>query len=77
MAKLTDVQDLQRRTSLKQRDSSFDHVTLLLANTRANRAARVGAGGRSLLDALPGEPRGALKALADGRDPGGSVVIAL
>lgn len=77
VTRLRDIQDVERRISLKRRDSDLDHVILLLANTRANRAARVGAAGRSLLAAFPVEPRLALDALADGRDPGGSAVIAL
>ncbi len=77
VTRLRDIQDIERRVSLKQRDSHTNHVILLLANTRANRAARVGAAGRSLLVAFPIEPRRALDALAKGRDPGGSAVIAL
>ena len=77
VTRLRDIQDLERRISLKQRDSDFDHVILLLANTRTNRGARVGAAGRSLLNAFPREPRAVLEALARGRDPGGSSVIAL
>ena len=48
--------------ALKQRDSDLDHVILLFANTQANRAARVGAAGRSLLDAYPVDARVALEA---------------
>jgi hypothetical protein len=77
VTRLRDIQDVERRMSLKRRDSDLDHVILLLTDTRANRAARVGAAGRSLLDAFPIEPRLALRALANGRDPGGSAVIAL
>jgi len=77
VTRLRDIQDIERRISLKQRDSDTDHVILLLANTRANRAARVGAAGRSLLRAFPIEPRHALDALAKGLDPGGSAILAL
>ena len=35
-----DLQALDRRLSLKQRDGGVDHVVLLLADTRANRAFR-------------------------------------
>jgi hypothetical protein len=77
VTRLTDIQELERRLALKRRDSDFDHVILLLANTRTNRDARVGAGGRSLLDAFPIKPRAVLEALADGRDPPGSSVITL
>lgn len=77
VTRLRDIQDTVRRIALKQRDSDLDHVILLLANTRANRAARVGAAGRSLLDAYPVDARTALEALTKGQDPGGSSVIAL
>ena len=77
VTRLRDVQDAQRRISLKQRDSRLDHVILLLANTRTNRAARVGAGGRALLEGFPVHPRDALAALGDGRDPGGSTIVLL
>lgn len=71
-----DLQALERRLSLKKRDGDVDHVLLLLADTRANRAFM-----REYGDALrvnyPVEGRGALAALAAGRDPGGSAVILL
>jgi hypothetical protein len=77
VTRLTDIQELERRVALKRRDSDFDHVILLLANTRTNRDARVGAGGRSLFEAFPIEPRAVLELLRGGRDPGGSSVIVL
>jgi len=62
--------------SLKQRDGGVDHVVLLLADTRANRAFR-----REFGDVLrvnyPVDGRVALAALAAGRDPGGGAVILL
>jgi transcriptional regulator with XRE-family HTH domain len=71
-----DLQALDRRLSLKKRDGDVDHVVLLLADTRANRALM-----REFGDALRvNYPLGghvALTALEAGRDPGGSAVILL
>lgn len=71
-----DAQALDRRIQLKLRDSLVDHVILLVAATRSNRAVlrelRLLLGPR-----FPIPPGHALDALANGRDPGGSSIIAL
>jgi hypothetical protein len=64
------------RVNLKQRDGELDHVILLIADTRANRAALLAAA-TELADAFPVPARDALKALAAGRAPGGNALIIL
>jgi transcriptional regulator with XRE-family HTH domain len=69
-----DMQSLDRRIALKLRDSGFEHVLLVLLDSAANRRlvrsgalpSRFGVAGRS-----------ALARLAEGRNPGGSVVVLL
>jgi transcriptional regulator with XRE-family HTH domain len=73
--RIRDVQALERRTSLKRRDTGTDRVILLIANTRANRAVMGLVGSPLIADALDG--RGILAALTAGRDPGGSGVVLL
>jgi transcriptional regulator with XRE-family HTH domain len=72
--RLLDAQALARRLALKRRDGDVDHVTLLVADTRGNRAVL-----RAFADALaadfPVPGARALAALSAGRDPGGSAVI--
>lgn len=73
--RIVDVQALERRISLKRRDSGIDKVILLLSETRTNRAV-VGAAGAGL---LPGSipAREALVALGLGHEPRGSAVVLL
>jgi transcriptional regulator with XRE-family HTH domain len=73
--RLRDAQALARRTNLKQRDGELDHVILLVAGTRANRRALAVA--PALTDAFPVSQRDCLRALSEGRDPGGSAIIVL
>src|SRR5215207_1996834 len=74
--RLRDLQAAARRTNLKQRDGELDHVILLVADTRANRLAlRLGAA--DLGTAFPVAQRDCLRALREGRDPGGSAIIVL
>jgi transcriptional regulator with XRE-family HTH domain len=74
--RLRDLQAAARRTNLKQRDGELDHVILLVADTRANRLAlRLGA--TELSESFPVSQRDCLRALRDGRDPGGSAIIVL
>jgi hypothetical protein len=74
--RLRDCQALERRIALKARDSGIDRVILLVSGTRANRAAlRVAQA--SLHAMFPIPARVALRALAEGRDPGGSAIIML
>jgi transcriptional regulator with XRE-family HTH domain len=74
--RMHDFQALDRRIMLKQRDSGVDHVLLILADSRANRAFL-----REFDDALranyPLDGSVALAALAAGRDPGGNAIALL
>jgi Helix-turn-helix. len=74
--KIRDLQALDRRLALKQRDSGVDHVLVILADTRANRVF-MREFGDALKDNYPVPGRLALAALADGHDPGGSAVAML
>jgi transcriptional regulator with XRE-family HTH domain len=64
---LDDLQALERRLALKHRDGGVDHVLLLVAATRRNRAALGGA--PSALAAWRPMTRRILAALRAGRDP--------
>jgi transcriptional regulator with XRE-family HTH domain len=71
-----DSQELQRRLAGKRRDGAVEHVILLLADTRHNRAflRSVGAGFQADFP-LPG--REAMRSLARSSDPGGSAIVLL
>ncbi|MFV2064725.1 MAG: helix-turn-helix domain-containing protein [Chloroflexota bacterium] len=69
-----DAQGLQRRLALKRRDGGVDHLFLLLADTRHNRAFLRVVGEGFLAD-FPLDGRTALKRLAPGEDPGGSAIV--
>jgi transcriptional regulator with XRE-family HTH domain len=72
---LDDLQAVERRIALKQRDGGIDHVILLVADTRRNRRALAAAP-----NAFPGfsrDARAALRALAAGHLPAGSCVVIL
>lgn len=72
--RLSDVQALERRIALKRRDSGLRRVILVVAATRSNsRIVREAAASLELAFPVPG--RLTLRALAAGRDPGGSSVI--
>jgi transcriptional regulator with XRE-family HTH domain len=74
--RIRDAQAVARRTNLKQRDGELDHVILLFADTRANRLAlRLGAA--DLSEAFRVSQRDCLRALREGRDPGGNSIIVL
>jgi len=73
--RVRDAQAVGRRINLKQRDGELDHVILLVAGTRANRRALAVASG--LFTAFPISQRDCLRALREGRDPGGSSIIVL
>jgi transcriptional regulator with XRE-family HTH domain len=70
-----DIQALERRMALKRRDGGFDHIVLLVADTKGNRAALAGA--PMAFGDYPLGSRQVLDALAAGRDPaaGGIVVL--
>lgn len=74
--RLTDLQSLLRRLSMKQRDGDVDRLVLLVRGTHLNRSI-VREFASPLREAFPIPARQALSALADGRDPGGDAVIFL
>ena len=74
--RLRDWQALQRRIALKMRDSGIDRVILLVTASRSNREA-LRAADASLAAMFPVPARAALKALGEGRDPGGNAIIML
>ena len=74
--RVTDWQELDRRTSMKRREGGVDHVILVLANTRNNRTF-VRDHAAAIAASFPLDARSALTALAAGQDPGGSAVIFL
>ena len=71
--RIDDIQALERRISLKQRDLRLVRVILLVADTRHNRDVirRVPA----LRERFPVTTRACLSALARGRDPGGDALV--
>ncbi len=74
--RVRDVQALLRRLGLKQRDAGLESVVLLVAESGHNRA--VIRDNRALLSAsFPTSPRDALRRLALGLHPGGSVLLVL
>ena len=69
-----DVQALDRKLALKERDGGADRVILLLADTRHNRALVAGPGA-SLRHRFPLDGRRALELLAAGVDPGMNALV--
>ena len=68
----TDMQELQRRLALKKRDGGVDRVILVMPNSEwCRRLLRL----NDMTSAFPVAARIALRALRDGRDPGGDAVI--
>ena len=74
--RFADGQAQLRRIVLKLRDAGLDHVLLVVADTPANRAA-VDATSGLLAGTFPIPARTALRALAEGRHPGGSALVFL
>jgi len=72
---LDDIQAVERRLALKQRDGDVDHVILLIADTRRNRRALAAA--PASFGGLPLRTREVLAALRDGRDPAQSGIVVL
>ena len=72
---LDDLQDVERRLHLKQRDGTVDHVILLVADTRRNRRAL--AAGSAAFSGLTDDGRALLAALGAGRSPGSSAIVVL
>jgi len=73
---LTDLQALDRRIALKMEDGRVGRVLLLVADTHRNRAV-LREFGRGLAARYPATPREALTALAEGRLPQASCILAL
>jgi len=67
-----DIQELARRLALKKRDGGVDRLILVLADTAwCRRLVRL----NDLGEAFPVPGQAALRALAEGRDPGGDAII--
>ena len=71
-----DVQALDRKLALKERDGGAEWLILLLADTRHNRALLAGPGA-ALKARFPLDGRRALELLGAGVDPGANAVILL
>lgn len=71
-----DLQALDRKLALKERDGGADWVILLLANTRHNRSLLAGPGA-TLRARFPLEGRRALELLAAGVDPERNAIVLL
>lgn len=74
--RLRDLQAVERRVALKERDGGMDRVILLVANTRHNRDV-VRAHGDVLNGRFPIPGPRALELLRAGLDPGGNALILL
>lgn len=74
--RLRDVQALERRLALKQRDGAVDLVVLLLLDSAHNRSI-LASGGASLRDQFPGSARLALRRLGLGDRPPENVMLLL
>lgn len=72
---LDDLQALERRMTLKQRDGGEDQLILLVADTRRNRRALAAA--PTALSAFSRDARSTLRALAAGSDPHASAIVIL
>jgi transcriptional regulator with XRE-family HTH domain len=72
---LDDLQAVERRLGLKQRDGDVDLVILLVAETRRNRAALRAS--NAAFAGLDRDARAVLTALAAGRRPDGSALLVL
>jgi hypothetical protein len=71
-----DLQPLERRLSLKQRDGGVDRVVLVLASTRTNRQL-LREQGDGIKQRFPLSSRDALEALAAGKQPAADALILL
>lgn len=72
---LDDIQAVERRVALKQRDGHVDHVLLLAADTRRNRRALASA--PAAFPAFSRDARRVLRDLARGADPRTSAIVLL
>jgi transcriptional regulator with XRE-family HTH domain len=71
-----DSQELKRRLEAKRKDGGVDHLVLLLADTRHNRAF-LRAAGDDFQATYPVPARVVLKHLAASEDPGGNGIVLL
>jgi transcriptional regulator with XRE-family HTH domain len=71
-----DMQALERRVAIKQRDGDVDHVILLLLDSRSNRAL-LREHGDLLQERFPVPGKRALELLGAGRSPGGNSLVRL
>ncbi|MBI3745403.1 MAG: helix-turn-helix domain-containing protein [Chloroflexi bacterium] len=74
--RLLDVQALERRVALKQRDGAVERIVLLIADSAANRRA-IELHRADLRASFPLDARAILGALRDGRRPDGSGLVML
>src|SRR3990170_8338291 len=74
--RLRDIQALDRRLALKERDGGMDRLVLLVLDTRSNREV-IRAHGDILAGRFPVNGRRALELLGVGADPGGNALILL
>jgi hypothetical protein len=74
--RLRDIQAIERRVALKQRDGSMPAIVLLVAHTRHNRAV-LRSHGSALAPSFPLPGRRALELLRAGVNPGASSLIVL
>jgi len=74
--RIRDLQALDRRIALKQRDDGADRIVLLVSDTRTNRAT-VRAAGTLLATRYPLAGRAVLRALRAGKCPDGSGIVLL
>ncbi len=74
--RLRDVQALERRLALKERDGGMDRLVLLVLDSRSNREV-VRSHGEILAARFPVAGRRALELLGAGADPGGNALILL
>jgi transcriptional regulator with XRE-family HTH domain len=72
--RIADGQALERKLALKLRDDPAGHLVLLVADTRANRAA-IAALRAGLTQLFPCGARAALGALRDGHEPPGNAIV--
>lgn len=75
-SRIRDAQDVTRRLTIKGRDAGCDRIILLVADTHANRDA-IRVARHVLASAVPLDTRAVLRALSEGRDPGGNGLVVL
>jgi transcriptional regulator with XRE-family HTH domain len=69
------IQSVERRIALKQRDSGIDHVIVLVADTPRNRRALAAA--PAAFATFSRDARQVLRALGSGADPGTNAIVIL